>query len=274
MHPFPPASTLQRHVELHDATYIEGPPGLTDEHWQVDAIFARPQPATQVSIRCEYDSEELCSMQDELRLAVAQRIVCPSSSFMIVGRDGRRSLAFVRSLSPNTTDPLLITVESRIVLEACPPAVPPLPSPSAVFFDAGGAYKQLAEVLQASVALAAHEHARIPQGFLLSGPPGVGKTFCVRRISQDTGVPLVLIDGPELLSPLLGQSEAGLSAAFARASQAAAASPSRCAVLFIDEIVRRCGARPRILTCRTRSPQRESPASSIPRLLCLRTCLL
>ncbi len=75
---------------------------------------------------------------------------------------------------------------------------------------------------------------RTPMGVLLVGPPGVGKTHAVRTLARRLAIPLIVINGPEILSPVPGESEAALCETFARA--AALARP--LSILFIDEIVR------------------------------------
>jgi SpoVK/Ycf46/Vps4 family AAA+-type ATPase len=69
-----------------------------------------------------------------------------------------------------------------------------------------------------------------PTGVLLHGPPGTGKTLLARWISREAGAKLFIINGSEVMSDFLGDSERCLSAIF-EASKAL--SPS---IVFIDEI--------------------------------------
>lgn len=69
-----------------------------------------------------------------------------------------------------------------------------------------------------------------PTGVLLYGPPGTGKTLLARWIAHDAGAKLFIINGSELMSEFLGESEKCLSAIF---QAAIALSPS---IIFIDEI--------------------------------------
>ncbi len=73
-------------------------------------------------------------------------------------------------------------------------------------------------------------HIRPPRGVLLYGPPGSGKTVLARAAAQAAGAQLFVINGPDILSEFLGESEAALRAIFAAAR---AVAPS---VIFIDEI--------------------------------------
>ncbi|KAK2196148.1 bifunctional P-loop containing nucleoside triphosphate hydrolase/AAA ATPase [Babesia duncani] len=69
-----------------------------------------------------------------------------------------------------------------------------------------------------------------PKGVILHGPPGTGKTLIARAIAAETGATCYVINGPEIMSKHVGESEAKLRRAFERASKN---SP---AIIFIDEI--------------------------------------
>ncbi len=69
-----------------------------------------------------------------------------------------------------------------------------------------------------------------PKGVLLSGPSGTGKTLLAKALSGETGMTLITVDPPTLLSKWVGESEKGLREVFKRAKQA-----SPCILLF-DEI--------------------------------------
>ena len=49
-----------------------------------------------------------------------------------------------------------------------------------------------------------------PRGVLLWGPPGTGKTCLARAAAAEVGVPLFVINGPDVVSEFYGESEAGL----------------------------------------------------------------
>merc|ERR1719163_1161515 len=69
-----------------------------------------------------------------------------------------------------------------------------------------------------------------PRGVLLYGPPGSGKTLIARAVANETGAFFFLINGPEIMSKLAGESESNLRKAFEEAEKN---SP---AIIFIDEI--------------------------------------
>jgi len=69
-----------------------------------------------------------------------------------------------------------------------------------------------------------------PRGLLLFGPPGTGKTLMARAVANETGAFFFLINGPEIMSKMAGESESNLRKAFEEAEKN---SP---AIIFIDEI--------------------------------------
>merc|ERR1719421_1899591 len=69
-----------------------------------------------------------------------------------------------------------------------------------------------------------------PRGILMFGPPGSGKTLIARAVANETGAFFFLINGPEIMSKLAGESESNLRKAFEEAEKNA---PS---IIFIDEI--------------------------------------
>lgn len=62
------------------------------------------------------------------------------------------------------------------------------------------------------------------------GPPGTGKTLIARAVANETGAFFFLINGPEIMSKMAGESESNLRKAFEEAEKN---SP---AIIFIDEI--------------------------------------
>ncbi|GAU87371.1 hypothetical protein RvY_00236-1 [Ramazzottius varieornatus] len=102
--------------------------------------------------------------------------------------------------------------------------------------DIGGVRKQLAQIKE-MVELPLRHPAlfrtigvKPPRGILLFGPPGTGKTLIARAVANETGAFFFLINGPEIMSKLAGESESNLRKAFEEAEKNAPA------IIFIDEL--------------------------------------
>lgn len=102
--------------------------------------------------------------------------------------------------------------------------------------DIGGCRKQMAQVRELvelplrHPQLFKHIGIKPPRGILLYGPPGTGKTLMARAVANETGAFFFLINGPEIMSKMAGESESNLRKAFEEAEKN---SP---AIIFIDEI--------------------------------------
>ena len=104
------------------------------------------------------------------------------------------------------------------------------------FIDVGG-LKEIKRSLQSIVqfplrGLPTFSNSRLdpPKGVFFSGPSGTGKTLMAKALSGETGMTLIVVDPPTLLSKWVGETEKGLREVFKRAKQA-----SPC-LLFFDEI--------------------------------------
>merc|ERR1719194_28944 len=102
--------------------------------------------------------------------------------------------------------------------------------------DVGGVRKQRAQIRELVELPLRHPTlfktigVKPPKGILLYGPPGSGKTLIARAVANETGAFFFLINGPEIMSKLAGESESNLRKAFEEAEKN---SP---AIIFIDEI--------------------------------------
>lgn len=72
--------------------------------------------------------------------------------------------------------------------------------------------------------------ASMPRGYLLSGPPGVGKTFLAKAVAGEAGVPFFAISGSEFEETFIGIGAARIRNLFIEARK------FEKAVIFIDEI--------------------------------------
>ncbi|KAG7584258.1 ATPase AAA-type core [Arabidopsis suecica] len=67
-------------------------------------------------------------------------------------------------------------------------------------------------------------------GFLLFGPPGVGKTLVAQAVANEAGANYIHVEGPELLSKYVGDTEKAIRELFSRARRC-----SPC-IVFFDEV--------------------------------------
>lgn len=102
--------------------------------------------------------------------------------------------------------------------------------------DVGGCKKQMAQIREMIELPLRHPQlfnslgVKPPRGVLLYGPPGTGKTLIARAVANETGAFFFLINGPEIMSKMAGESESNLRKAFEEAEKNAPA------IIFIDEI--------------------------------------
>ncbi|KAG8087229.1 hypothetical protein GUJ93_ZPchr0010g7830 [Zizania palustris] len=122
----------------------------------------------------------------------------------------------------NSTDPVRREDEER------------LDGPS--YDDVGGVRKQLAQIRELVELPLRHPNlfrtlgVKPPKGILLYGPPGTGKTLLARAIAAESDAHFIVINGPEIMSMMAGQSEQNLRLVFGEADKKA---PS---IIFMDEI--------------------------------------
>jgi transitional endoplasmic reticulum ATPase len=82
--------------------------------------------------------------------------------------------------------------------------------------DIGGCTKQLAQIRE--LVELPLRHPQIfrtigippPKGVLMYGPPGSGKTMIAKAVAAETGAYFFLLNGPEIMSKLSGESESNL----------------------------------------------------------------
>ncbi|KAH9254173.1 hypothetical protein BASA81_007762 [Batrachochytrium salamandrivorans] len=89
--------------------------------------------------------------------------------------------------------------------------------------------REVCQVLQ-QPELYAKAGARLPNGVLLVGPPGTGKTMMARAMAAEAGIPFFYCNGSEFVEVYSGRGAARVRALFDKAEKKAPA------IVFIDEI--------------------------------------
>ena len=136
------------------------------------------------------------------------------------------------------------------------------PETSATLTDLGGIENIMESILDNIVIPLSHPEmhshlgAKIPQGVLLHGPPGCGKTMLANAVANTIGIPFVSISAPSVVSGMSGESEKKLRDIFEEAK-----SIAPC-IIFIDEID--------AITPKRESVQREMERRIVAQLL---TCM-
>lgn len=131
----------------------------------------------------------------------------------------------------------LVTPDTEIYCEGDPVKREDEENPNDIGYDdIGGCRKQLGLIREMIELPLRHPELfnslgiKPPKGVLLHGPPGSGKTAIARAVANETGAFFLVINGPEIMSKMAGESEANLRSAFEEAEKNA---PS---IIFIDEI--------------------------------------
>ncbi len=107
--------------------------------------------------------------------------------------------------------------------------------PKVGWADVGGLEsikKEIRETFIPTEERKAFEHLGIrpPRGILLYGPPGTGKTLIAKTVANESGSNFICVNGPELTSKWMGESEKAIRQIFKRAKQMAPC------IIFFDEI--------------------------------------
>lgn len=163
------------------------------------------------------------------------RPLCKGDTFMV--RGNMRAVEF-KVVATEPADCVIVAPDTTIFCNSDEPVKREdderLDGPG--YDDVGGVRKQLAQIRELVELPLRHPKlfqtlgVKPHKGILLYGPPGTGKTLLARAIASESGAHFVLVNGPEIMSKMAGESEANLRRVFQDAERWA---PS---IIFIDEI--------------------------------------
>ncbi|CAD7700898.1 unnamed protein product, partial [Ostreobium quekettii] len=164
----------------------------------------------------------------------AYRPVRKNDSFLV--RGGMRSIEF-KVVETDPGEYCIVAPDTAIYCEGDPIKREDEEKLDDVGYDdVGGVRKQMAQIRELVELPLRHPQlfktigVKPPKGILLYGPPGSGKTLIARAVANETGAFFFLINGPEIMSKLAGESESNLRKAFEESEKNAPA------IIFIDEI--------------------------------------
>ncbi len=139
-------------------------------------------------------------------------------------------------VNTNPKGAVVITSETVVNVSSKPVEITEQKVPTVSYEDIGGlseAVEKIREMVEVPL-----KHPELferlgvepPKGVLLHGPPGTGKTLLARAVANEADAHFISIDGPEVVSKWVGESEKKLRSLFEEAEKNAPA------IIFIDEI--------------------------------------
>ncbi|CAL5002242.1 unnamed protein product [Urochloa decumbens] len=163
------------------------------------------------------------------------RPLCKGDTFLV--RGNMRAVAF-KVVETEPGDCVIVAPDTAVFCDGAAPVKREdeerLDGPG--YDDVGGVRKQLAQIRELVELPLRHPKlfrtlgVKPPKGILLYGPPGTGKTLLARAIAAESGAHFVVVNGPEIMSKVAGESEENLRKVFADAEANAPA------IVFMDEI--------------------------------------
>ncbi|MBQ7449915.1 AAA family ATPase [bacterium] len=119
-------------------------------------------------------------------------------------------------------------------------------NPKTKFSDIGGMFnvkKQLKEEFLDIFKNDKIKNSQKPNGILLYGPPGCGKTLLAKAIAGEAGVPFISTAGSSFIEIYVGTGPKRVRELYDAAREEAAKHPSKTAIVFIDEVDAAAGDR-------------------------------
>jgi len=139
-------------------------------------------------------------------------------------------------VSTAPAQPCVITENTQIILNPKAVEISEESIPQITYEDIGGLTEEVKKVREmVELPLKRPEiFSRLgiepPQGVLLYGAPGTGKTLLAKAVANESDAHFILLNGPEVMSKFYGESEKKIRSIFEEAEKNAPA------IIFIDEI--------------------------------------
>ena len=119
-------------------------------------------------------------------------------------------------------------------------------NPKTKFSDVGGMFNVKKQIKEEFLDIMKNDNiknSQKPNGILLYGPPGCGKTLLAKAIAGEAGVPFVSTAGSSFVEIYVGTGPKGVRDLYEIARNEAKKHPSKTAIVFIDEVDSAAGRR-------------------------------